>query len=629
MSSNSSVAPNSIPTESHDAVLFGIPKSPTLTEDQRNGVAQQIHSALQSAAGSSHAMRPVMPSGERAGSMTSNESDATVDARRNPVMEGVGQALGDVWDVVKGTPAEVVHSLPPVALADSVKQALPQIHAYESARNSGKSVSDSLEAASTYIKAHDALHQAITDRIADFQKSPVQAGVRTAGDVAAFVASLGLGPEASEAEATGAVPKVFAKPPRSLKVIPPAAGDVAPVAPLSEAERAATAFAHKIYGTDEPEVELLGHPEDEPAVNVGGKTERSALAKARTNASVVPDEEAQQLASKVLNEHAKQVAAANDPVAQLDAIKKRLSISSAKLERIGADAVPPTAGDVAAFKTKILNKAQAATAKITSAESGSDALRVNTWEAKNDAGDLLGHLKTTAENGDTARVDQVSSNLPAGSSMGTRLYTTAAKDLAKKGFNTLKSDGVLSDSAVNTWRKLSQIHDNITEIPAAKVGENPTFEWDLSGLKPTLPVAPKTEPEPGFVGRALRYQGVPNDWRAGVTGAKLEKPTVSEYRESVDKAMVRAGVPIDVGEWDPPASKYFTGGRSAEYRGGPKVNQDAINKFTGTKVDPKIMGFLEVLAQSSEELTGKPFSDQQVESYLRNMKASGKLGPKN
>jgi hypothetical protein len=489
-------------SQDHDIVAFpsghvaAIPAQ--IPDDAKNQIASDIHNALQSAAGSSYDVRHVLPSGERVGKMTSTESDADVAREaKHPVlrdvMHGTGEALGDVWDTVKGTPAGIYHSLPPIALVDSVKQALPVIHTYESARNAGKSVHESLTTANEYSKNHDALKQAIQDRIQEFKDSPVKAGVRTTGDVAAFIASLGLGGgEAAGAEGTeagAAIPKIV---PRS-KVIPI---KVAPVAPMSETERAAEAFARRQYGNEEPDVEVQGLSDD-PAINLGGKTERSALAGKARIEGVTPDAEAQELARQVLNNHAKTVAEANDPVQQLAQIRQRLGIKTGKPspEAIGASSVKDVTPEaVSAIKSRLAAKEQANAATLESHTTGDpDVLSKHTIAAKND-GKIVGSLRLTEEpQTGVVRVDNAASELQEGSGLGTRMYRRAIDEAAARNpQGTFVSDGVVAKPAQNVWRKLKSLGYPVVETEG-KGGS--TFSIKLSDLKksavaPTPPVTP-------------------------------------------------------------------------------------------------------------------------------------------
>jgi len=104
--------------------------------------------------------------------------------------QGSGEALGDIWDAVKGLPGGIVHSLPPVQFHDSIKQAVPVFQAYEQARSSGKSVWDSMRQANEVAKQHDAAQQALQARIDEFKKKPGAASVRGIADAAAFAATI-------------------------------------------------------------------------------------------------------------------------------------------------------------------------------------------------------------------------------------------------------------------------------------------------------------------------------------------------------------------------------------------------------------------------------------------------------
>jgi hypothetical protein len=104
--------------------------------------------------------------------------------------QGSGEALGDIWDAVKGLPGGILHSLPPVQFHDSIKRAVPIFQAYEQARSSGKGVWDSMRQANEVAKQHDAAQQALQARIDEFKKKPGAASVRAVADAAAIAATI-------------------------------------------------------------------------------------------------------------------------------------------------------------------------------------------------------------------------------------------------------------------------------------------------------------------------------------------------------------------------------------------------------------------------------------------------------
>lgn len=113
---------------------------------------------------------------------------------QHPVLTAVGQgaeaALGDVWDAVKGTPAAIAQSLPPVGAYESIKQTIPVIQAYEKARSAGKGILDSLSEAQEVAKQHNAAQQALKERIDEFKKNPGPQAVRAVMDAATLAASI-------------------------------------------------------------------------------------------------------------------------------------------------------------------------------------------------------------------------------------------------------------------------------------------------------------------------------------------------------------------------------------------------------------------------------------------------------
>ena len=125
------------------------------------------------------------------------EGSAAAIARRqaeHPILaaigEGSGEALGDIWDAVKGLPGGILHSLPPVQFHDTIKQAVPIFQAYEQARSSGKGVWDSMRQANEVAKQHDAAQQALQTRIDEFKKKPGAATVRAIANAATVAATI-------------------------------------------------------------------------------------------------------------------------------------------------------------------------------------------------------------------------------------------------------------------------------------------------------------------------------------------------------------------------------------------------------------------------------------------------------
>ena len=138
----------------------------------------------------------------------------------NQIGEGGAEASRDIYGVAKGMvpggPAEagalqtVWNNLPPVQLADSVKQTLPLIHAYEQSRSKGASISDSLAAANEAAKQHTANLVQLQPIVDAFKANPTRETARAVLDTVAAATSLLAGGEAAtpEAEAAATAAKV-------------------------------------------------------------------------------------------------------------------------------------------------------------------------------------------------------------------------------------------------------------------------------------------------------------------------------------------------------------------------------------------------------------------------------------
>jgi hypothetical protein len=136
----------------------------------------------------------------------------------NKIGEGGAEAARDIYGVAKsmvpGGPAEtgalktIWNNLPPVQLADSVKQTLPLIHAYETARSSGASMSDALTKVNETAKQHMANVSQIKPIVDAFRANPTRETARALIDATAVATSLLAGGEAiaPEAEAVTAAP---------------------------------------------------------------------------------------------------------------------------------------------------------------------------------------------------------------------------------------------------------------------------------------------------------------------------------------------------------------------------------------------------------------------------------------
>ena len=184
---------------------------------------------------------------------------------------GLGEAAGDIYGAVKGmvpggaaeagAAKTVWNNLPPVELADSVKQTLPLIHAYEQARSGGAPISAALTAVNEAAKQHSSNISQITPIIDAFKANPTRETARALLDATAAATSLLVGGEAAapEAEAAAtaakAVPVAEAAPAtegiftrltnpfRKLLTSPKAAGVAAAQEPAGAAIRTATGAA--------------------------------------------------------------------------------------------------------------------------------------------------------------------------------------------------------------------------------------------------------------------------------------------------------------------------------------------------------------------------------------------------
>jgi hypothetical protein len=132
----------------------------------------------------------------------------------NKVGEGGAEAASDIYGAVKGmvpggaaetgAAKTVWNNLPPVQLADSVKQTLPLIHAYEQSRSKGASISDSLASVNEAAKQHSSNISQITPIVDAFKANPTRETARALLDATAAAASLLVGGEAATPEAEAA-----------------------------------------------------------------------------------------------------------------------------------------------------------------------------------------------------------------------------------------------------------------------------------------------------------------------------------------------------------------------------------------------------------------------------------------
>jgi hypothetical protein len=129
------------------------------------------------------------------GAFATNPITAPYEAARQ-----IPGALKTVWD-----------NLPPVQLADSVKQILPLVDTYEKSRAGGASISDSLHAVNETAKQHISNVSQIKPVVDAFRANPTRETARALTDAAALAASVFAGgaaaaPEEAEAAATAAAP---------------------------------------------------------------------------------------------------------------------------------------------------------------------------------------------------------------------------------------------------------------------------------------------------------------------------------------------------------------------------------------------------------------------------------------
>lgn len=147
----------------------------------------------------------------------------------NQVGEGGAEAARDIYGVVKplaeravtsmipgaplaqavqdapGVAKTVWNSLPPVQLADSVKQILPLVDTYEKARANGKPISDAISAVNDAAHQHSSNISQIQPIVDAFKANPTRETARALLDASAAAASLLVGGEAAAPEEAAAV----------------------------------------------------------------------------------------------------------------------------------------------------------------------------------------------------------------------------------------------------------------------------------------------------------------------------------------------------------------------------------------------------------------------------------------
>jgi hypothetical protein len=139
------------------------------------------------------------------------EGHAAAVAQRekdNPTLtaigKGSGEALGDIWDSVKGMVSHPVDTAggavgAGAGLYEHIKESIPILHSYEQARSQGKGVLESLSAANDKAKEISQARDGIKQRVDEFKKQPGIASVRALGDAATMAATIWDGGELNPA----------------------------------------------------------------------------------------------------------------------------------------------------------------------------------------------------------------------------------------------------------------------------------------------------------------------------------------------------------------------------------------------------------------------------------------------
>jgi hypothetical protein len=173
---------------------------------------------------------------------------------------------------------------------------------------------------------------------------------------------------------------------------------------------------------------------------------------------------------------------------QLAAIKKRLGISTKPIsaEATATEGAQPTADDLANLKSKLSGKASSYPYSKTEGDL-SIAHRVQALDANNNSLGYVSALEDTSEP-HTWRIDQADMGANAGKGFGTKAYTRLASEAAKQG-KSLKSGGVVSDSAAGVWDKLKAAGLNVIETKT-KAGR--TFEIPAPSAVEDVPKSAST-----------------------------------------------------------------------------------------------------------------------------------------
>lgn len=130
-----------------------------------------------------------------------------------------GDIAGAVKNMIPTSPLDtrmaqsVWNNLPPVELADAVKQTLPLIHAYETSRSGGASIGDALKVVDSTARQHASNVANVKPIVEAFRNNPTRETARALMDAAALAASMfipGADEEAVTEASTAAAPEATA-----------------------------------------------------------------------------------------------------------------------------------------------------------------------------------------------------------------------------------------------------------------------------------------------------------------------------------------------------------------------------------------------------------------------------------
>jgi hypothetical protein len=255
----------------------------------------------------------------------------------------------------------------------------------------------------------------------------------------------------------------------------------------SEAEQAIHDFTQKAYpgiGEKPSGVEQVSTPGEVGVheINIGGKTLGTGTPAQTAAEAVKQDALIRGYISKL------EANTTGSDIDQLAAIKQRLGIKSTKpsAEASQTKGVQPTADDLANLKSKLSGKASSYPYSKTEGDL-SIAHRVQALDANNNSLGYVSALEDTSEP-HTWRIDQADMGANAGKGFGTKAYTRLASEAAKQG-KSLKSGGVVSDSAAGVWDKLKAAGLNVIETKT-KAGR--TFEIPAPSAVEDVPKSAST-----------------------------------------------------------------------------------------------------------------------------------------